>query len=93
MAPSPRTLRDFCQDIGRWLNEDYDVLLDEAYTLDEEYRKEVFCDLAQILEDELPEILLWSAIDANGFSTRIEGGQSTVNDVMTWNVADWILIE
>ena len=29
--------------IYRWLNEDFDAWLDEAYTLDEEYRKELFC--------------------------------------------------
>jgi peptide/nickel transport system substrate-binding protein len=79
--------------VGRWLNPDFDALLDEAYTLDEDYRKEVFCQIGNLLDDELPEILLWSAIGADAFSTRLEGGQSTTNDLPTWNVADWKIVQ
>jgi len=79
--------------VGRWANEDFDAWLDEAYTLDEEYRKEVFCELAVILEDELPEILLWSAMEGHGVSTRLNGPQPSVNDPLTWNVADWTVSE
>ena len=32
-------------------------------------------------------------IDADGFSTRLEGVQATVNDLVTWNVADWKIVE
>ena len=84
---------DFGWNVGRWSNEDFDAWLDEAYTLDEEYRKEVFCELAQILEDELPEILLFSAFDASAHSSRLQGVEATVNDTHTWNVADWTIHE
>lgn len=77
--------------VGRWSNEEFDALLDEAYTLDEDYRKEVFCQMAEILDQELPQTLMWSAIGADAFSTRLQGGQSTTNDLPTWNVADWTL--
>jgi peptide/nickel transport system substrate-binding protein len=79
--------------VGRWSNPDFDALLDEAYTLDEAYRKELFCQMAEIMDAELPQILLWSAIGADAFSTRLEGGQSTTNDLPTWNVADWTIKE
>jgi peptide/nickel transport system substrate-binding protein len=79
--------------VGRWVNEDFDTWLDEAYTLDEDYRKEVFCEMAVILEEELPEILLWSAIEGHGVSKRIVGAQPSVNDPLTWNIADWTLTE
>jgi ABC-type transport system substrate-binding protein len=79
--------------VGRWSNEDFDAWLDEAYTLDEEYRKEVFCEIGAILDEELPQILLWSAIGADAFSTRLQGGQSTTNDLPTWNVAEWQIME
>jgi ABC-type transport system substrate-binding protein len=59
--------------------------------MDEEYRHEVFCEMAFILEDELPQILLWSSVEATGFSSRIVGGQSSTNDLFTWNIADWTL--
>jgi peptide/nickel transport system substrate-binding protein len=84
---------DYGWNVGRWSNEEFDALLDEAYTLDEDYRKEVFCQMAQIMDDELPQILLWSAIGADAFSTRLQGGQSTTNDLPTWNVADWKIVE
>jgi peptide/nickel transport system substrate-binding protein len=79
--------------VGRWINEGFDALLDQAYTLDEAYRQDVFCQMAQILDDELPQILLFSAINADAHSTRLQGVQSSANDMATWNVADWTIGE
>lgn len=84
---------DYGWNVGRWSNEDFDALLDEAYTLDEDYRKEVFCQIAELLDEELPQTLLWSVLEANAFASRIQGAQSSVNDTLTWNVADWTLSE
>ena len=75
--------------IVRWINPDFDALLDEAYTLDEEYRQEVFCQIADLLEEQVPVILLFSAVEAEAYSTRLSGVQASVNDIVTWNVADW----
>jgi peptide/nickel transport system substrate-binding protein len=80
---------DFGWNVGRWHNEEFDTLLDEAYTLDESYRKELFCRIAEILEQELPQIMLWTEVEASAFSSRLQGTQATVNDIHTWNVADW----
>jgi ABC-type transport system substrate-binding protein len=79
--------------VGRWINEDFDALLDEAYTLDEAYRQEVFCQMAEILDQELPQILLFTAISAEAHTTRLQGVQSSASDMATWNVADWTLAE
>ncbi len=79
--------------VGRYSNEDLDAWLDEAYTLDEEYRQDVFCEIAQILEDDLPQILLWSAVEGHGVSDRLQGVLPNANDPVTWNVADWTLSE
>lgn len=84
---------DMGWNVTRWMNSDLDALLDEAYTLDEEYRQELFCQMAEILEEELPVILLFSTVNADAFSARLQGVQSTVNDLVTWNVADWTLVE
>jgi len=84
---------DYGWNVGRWYNEDFDALLDEAYVLDEDYRKELFCQMAEVLEEELPQIILWTEIDADGYSKRVEGVQATVNDIVTWNVADWKVTE
>jgi len=82
---------DYGYNYGDWINEDFDALLDEAYTLDEDYRKELFCQMAEILEEELPEALLFTAINADAHSARLQGVQSTTNDIVTWNAADWTL--
>ncbi|MCP4200065.1 MAG: peptide ABC transporter substrate-binding protein [Proteobacteria bacterium] len=82
-------LEDGGWNIGRWANEDLDAYLDELYTLDEEYRKEVFCEIATILEDELPQILLWSSLEQHCISERLQGVLPSANDPLTWNVADW----
>jgi peptide/nickel transport system substrate-binding protein len=84
---------DWGWNIVRWKNEDFDALLDEAYTIDEEYRKELFCQMAELLDREVPQILLFSAFDADAYSSRVEGVQATVNDIMTWNVADWKIVD
>jgi ABC-type transport system substrate-binding protein len=43
---------DYGWNVGRWSNADFDALLDEAYTLDEEYRKDLFCQMAEIMDAE-----------------------------------------
>lgn len=75
--------------IGRWINEDFDALIDEAYTLDEAKRKEVFCQMAKILDEEVPNALLFTTINADAHSTRLMGVQTSMSDQVTWNVADW----
>ncbi len=84
---------DYGWNIGRWIDEDADALIDETYYLDEEYRQEMFCELAALLDEELPQILLFTAFDAGAYSTRLQGVQATVNDSHTWNVADWQVVE
>lgn len=79
--------------VARWINPDFDALLDEAYTLDEDTRRELFCQMAEILDAELPQILLFSAVNAEVHADRLQGIQSTANDMVTWNVAAWTLAE
>lgn len=79
--------------VGRWINPDFDALLDEAYTLDEAHRQEVFCQMAAILDEELPQILLFTAISAEAHSIRLQGIESSASDMATWNAADWTLAE
>ena len=84
---------DYGWNVGRWFNEDFDTLLDNAYALNEEWRQEVFCQIAEVLEAELPQIILWTEFDADAYSSRLQGVQATVNDLVTWNVADWEIVE
>jgi len=78
--------------IVRWQNEAFSTLLDEAYTLDEAKRKDIFCQMAKILDEQAPVILLFSTVNADAYSSRMEGVQSNINDLVTWNAADWKII-
>jgi peptide/nickel transport system substrate-binding protein len=76
---------------GRYINPQIDDLINQSYTLDESVRADVFCQMAKILNTDLPELLLFTTIDANTHSTRVQGVQSNPNDIVTWNAADWTL--
>ncbi len=75
----------------RWTNPDFENLLSSVYTLDEQSRKDAFCKMATILDKELPELLLFTAMNADAHSIRLQNVQSSTNDVVTWNSADWAL--
>ena len=73
--------------------EEVGALIDELYTVDEDYRMEVFCDMALILEEELPYVELFSTLEQFGLSDRLQGVKPTTFDILTWNVADWTVTE
>jgi hypothetical protein len=54
---------------------------------------EVFCEMAWILEEELPYIELFSTLEQFGLSERLQGVLPTTFDIVTWNVADWTVTE
>jgi peptide/nickel transport system substrate-binding protein len=76
---------------GRWTNPDFENLLSSVYTLDEQVRKDNFCKMAGILDKDLPELLLFTALNADAHSINLLNVQSSTNDVVTWNSADWTL--
>jgi peptide/nickel transport system substrate-binding protein len=77
--------------VMRYDNPVVDALIDEAYTLDEASRKETFCGIADFINEELPIVHLFTLANLEAYSARIDGVQSTVNDLVTWNIADWTL--
>jgi ABC-type transport system substrate-binding protein len=77
--------------VMRYDNPVVDALIDEAYTLDESSRQETFCGIADFIDQEVPLVHLFTVPNAEAYSARIEGVQSTVNDLVTWNIADWTL--
>jgi len=77
--------------IMRYDNPEVDALIDEAYTLDEASRKETFCTIANRINEDVPLVHLFTIPNAEAYSARLEGVQSTVNDLVTWNIADWML--
>jgi len=79
----------FGWNLARWKNDEFNSLIEDSYTLDEASRQETFCKMAKILDEQVPEIMLFTIPNADAYSSRLEGVQSTVNDLVTWNIADW----
>jgi peptide/nickel transport system substrate-binding protein len=73
--------------------EEVGALIDALYSMDEDYRMELFCEMAWILEEELPYINLFSTLEQHGLSERLNGVLPTAFDIVTWNVADWTIEE
>lgn len=82
---------DLGYNYGRWVNDDFETLLGNVYTLDEEQRKQDFCEMASLLEEELPQLLLFTAVNADAHSARLQNVQTSSGDIVTWNAADWTL--
>jgi len=73
-----------------------DLYYNDVWYLDETNladRQATFCQMADILEEDLPHILLWTSAEMTGYSSRITGPQSSNNDYITWNIADWVATE
>jgi hypothetical protein len=49
--------------------------------------------MAEILEEELPYVELFSTLEQFGLSERLQGVLPTTFDIVTWNVADWTVSE
>jgi peptide/nickel transport system substrate-binding protein len=82
---------DLGSNISRWQNEVADALIYDAYTLDEQTRKENFCAIGDFINEEVPIIHLFTVPNADAYSNRLTGVQSSVNDLVTWNIAEWTL--
>ncbi len=82
---------DYGYNFGRWSNPEFEDLLSGVYTLDEQTRKDNFCKMGEVLEKELPELMLFTAVNADAHSVRLQNVRSTTNDIVTWNSADWVL--
>ena len=76
---------------SRWSNEQFDTLLGNVYTLDEGQRQKDFCEMAKLLDAEIPQLLLFTASNADAHNARLQNVQSSTNDLVTWNSADWVL--
>jgi peptide/nickel transport system substrate-binding protein len=79
----------FGWNLARWKNDEMNSLIQAAYTLDETSRQATFCKMAVILDKEVPLIPLFTVPNADAYSSRLEGVQSSINDLVTWNIADW----
>ena len=77
--------------VVRFENAQFDTLIEDTNTLDSQARQTAFCKMAQILDQQLPQILLFTTLNAEAYSTRLTNIQANINSVVSWNVADWAI--
>lgn len=56
-------------------------------------REQYFCQIANILAEDLPTIPLLALPDDYAIHRRLQGISPHIYDTITWNAEDWILIE
>ncbi len=79
---------------AHYANPEVDELFDAGKgTSDFNERRIIYTQLAQILNDDLPWIFLWSASANLAYNRRVVGIKPPTGGHMTWNLEDWSLAE
>ena len=75
---------------ARWINSDADAAIERAgSTVDIETRKAAYCELAQLIADELPSLNLFLYTEGYGASDRLSGYDVNMWGSLTWDVQNW----
>ncbi len=78
--------------VMRYRNSALSDLFDVLYTpLPDAQRTTVLCQIATILNDDLPTIPLLALPDYYAISPRLQGVSPHIFDTITWNAGDWFL--
>lgn len=76
----------------RWVSPEADTLIATAGgTFDQATRKQAYCELGKLVQDELPQLYLYVFQDGYGFSSRLSGYTVSTWGSMTWDVQNWKL--
>jgi peptide/nickel transport system substrate-binding protein len=76
----------------RWVNPAADAAIEKAgSTFDQNVRREAYCELGKLIQEDAVQdyIFLWQ--DGYGFSTRLSGYTVSTWGSMTWDVQNWKL--
>ena len=77
---------------ARWANPRADALLETAGTspdLDE--RHAAYCEVAELVNEEVPQLFLYQFAGGNAYATRLKGFRTSTWAGLVWNVAEWNL--
>jgi peptide/nickel transport system substrate-binding protein len=76
----------------RWVNEDADALIEEAgRTPDLAERKELYCQLGELIKESYSQIFLYQFQEGHAFSTSLAGVQVSTWAPLTWDAEHWEL--
>jgi peptide/nickel transport system substrate-binding protein len=76
--------------MGRWCNENYDDLFDDATTeIEPQKRRNLFIEMNDLQVEDVAMIPLVHLARVAGVNNRIEGVSSTPWDADVWNIHNW----
>lgn len=77
---------------ARWSNATADALLEAAGTSpDLGERRAAYCEVAELVNEELPQIFLYQFAGGNAYATRLKGFRTSTWAGLVWNAAEWHL--
>jgi len=77
---------------SRWVNAQADAALERAgSTVDVPTRQAAYCELAELIATELPQLHLFLFTEGYGTSYRLTGFQGNMWGSLTWDVQNWRL--
>jgi peptide/nickel transport system substrate-binding protein len=76
----------------RWVSPDADELIQEAgRTPDLDARKELYCQLAELIQESYSQIFLFRSAEGHAYNSAISGYNLSTWDSLTWDVENWQL--
>lgn len=76
--------------ISRFSNEQVDRLLEQAKSsLDLQERRQLYCQIDNLLSEESPIIYLMALPFPSVFSNRVQGWEFNPNAILTWDAMNW----
>jgi len=78
--------------IFRWVNPQADEAIAAAgSTFDQAARRQAYCRLGELIQQDLPQLYLYLFQDGYGFSSRLRGYTVSTWGSMSWDVQNWWL--
>jgi peptide/nickel transport system substrate-binding protein len=76
----------------RWVNPAADAAIETAGgTVDIETRRAAYCDLAELIATDLPQLHLYLFTEGYGASNRVSGYEVSIWGSLTWDVENWVI--
>lgn len=77
---------------SRWSNADVDAWLDEAGSSPSlSVRKADYCNIAEAINEDLPQLYLYQFADGSALSVNLKGVEPNTWAGISWDVANWYL--
>jgi peptide/nickel transport system substrate-binding protein len=74
----------------RWVNPEADAAIEAAgSTFDQAERREAYCELARLIQEDAVQNYIYLFQDGYGFSSNLEGYTVSTWGSMTWDVQNW----